>query len=505
MSVPTESWTLALAAAMSAGALLVVRLAPIWPQRHQGCDAYYYLLAADIFRRERRLPIKFDRLFMLELREQWYPPGFTVLLSLFPQRFLERRYWLLNALFDLVPQSLIVASAAAAAGPGVALLAGLVYAFQAPLLGEYRSLNSRPLGMALFALVLLFGAWGVEGLWVWLAAASLALHALILSHKLSTQLLWFVLPATAIATFEPLWLVPLTAGYASACALTPRLFRRVIRQHGEIVAFWGENWPLLGAHEVRQSPLYGDGRSRQDYYRPEGPTAPRHAIRTFVHSNYWVVFVAAALAQWTSLDGTVRAMAVATVAIYVWALLTLCVPRLRCLGMWHQYLKFGYLPSLIVAAHGLAAGPGPILWPLAALCAILTLRYYFATARALYAMPATATGVADEALSPLLEVVAADPDARVMCTPLHLSDLVAFRTRKRVLWGTHGQGFPLMRRILPVITWPIERLARHHKLTHLLLDTRHALAAELKLDRPPLMRSGPFELHDLRSLWAATP
>lgn len=492
---------LALAAAMSGGALLVVRLAPIWPQRHQGCDAYYYLLAAEIFRRERRLPIKFDRLFMLELREQWYPPGFTVLLSLFPQRFLERRYWLLNALFDLVPQMLIVAAAAAAAGPATSLLVGLVYAFQAPLLGEYRGLNSRPLGMALFALVLLFGTWGIEGSWFWLAAASMVVHALILSHKLSTQLLWFVLPATAIATVEPLWLVPLMAGYASACVLTPRLFRRVVRQHGEIIAFWGDNWPLLGAHEVRQSPLYGDGRTRQDYYRPDGPAAPRHAARTFIHSNYWVVFVAVAIVQWASLDGAVRALAVATIAIYVWALLTLCVPWLRRLGMWHQYLKFGYLPSLIVAAHELAADPNWLEWPLAALCAILTLRYYLATANALRATPASATGVADETLSPLLNVIAADPGARVLCTPLHLSDLVAFRTRRRVLWGSHGQGFPLMQRILPVITWPIEQLARHHKLTYLLLDTRHALPTELKLGQPPLMRSGTFELHDLRPLW----
>lgn len=502
MTIDVGLWAYLAAVLVSAMALIAARIVPIWAQRHQGCDAYYYLIAADMFRRRRRVPIVFERLYMLELREQWYPPGFTMLLSLFPQRFLNHRYWLLNALFDLAPQVVIVVACAAIGGPAIGLLAGLVYAFQAPLLGEYRGLNSRPLGVALFALILSFCVLGIEDSPTWLVGGALAMFALILSHKMSTQLALFLLPTLAAAMLEPLWLVPLAGGYALAFVLTPGTLRRIVRQHLEIVAFWGRHWPELGAHEVRQSPIYGDGRTRLDYYRPGGPTAARHAVRTFVHSNYWAVFMPYALLHWSNLDGYLRTMTAASIAIYAWAAATLCVPYLRRFGMWHQYLKYGYLPVLTVAAHALAVGDFWLVWPLAAICSALTLRSYLGTAQGLREMPASATGAAHPALAPILAAISANSESRVMCTPLHLSDLVAYTTRRRVLWGSHGQGFPLLRRILPVITWPIEKLAQHHRLTHLLLDTRHARPDELRLYLPPLIRSGPFELHNLKVYWA---
>ena len=39
---------------------------PIWPVRFQGCDAYYILMCAEAFRRERRLPIRLPPVYILE-------------------------------------------------------------------------------------------------------------------------------------------------------------------------------------------------------------------------------------------------------------------------------------------------------------------------------------------------------------------------------------------------------------------------------------------------------
>ena len=81
---------------------LIARMYPIWPRRFQGCDAFNILMNARQLRKSRRLPIRMPPVFLLEEQDQWYPPGFLILCALLPEAWLEKRYWLINHVIDLV-------------------------------------------------------------------------------------------------------------------------------------------------------------------------------------------------------------------------------------------------------------------------------------------------------------------------------------------------------------------------------------------------------------------
>ena len=66
-----------------------LRIKPRLLQKDFGIDSWYFLLYAEEFRKTRRIPVKLPY-FMLDLEEQWYPPGLAIFLSFFPQSFLEK-------------------------------------------------------------------------------------------------------------------------------------------------------------------------------------------------------------------------------------------------------------------------------------------------------------------------------------------------------------------------------------------------------------------------------
>ena len=79
---------------------MLIRLVPLWKIRNRGCDAFYFLLAAEKFREQKRIPVRFGGLFLLEEDEQWYPPLFYMILALIPDKTLAKIHWAMNHVFD---------------------------------------------------------------------------------------------------------------------------------------------------------------------------------------------------------------------------------------------------------------------------------------------------------------------------------------------------------------------------------------------------------------------
>src|SRR5574340_846994 len=86
---------------------LSLRLWPIWNSRKRGCDAYYYLLCAEEYRKNKKLPIVLPKLFLLDVTEQWYPPLFIELLSIIPTQWLKRTYWLITPAIDTLTSAMV--------------------------------------------------------------------------------------------------------------------------------------------------------------------------------------------------------------------------------------------------------------------------------------------------------------------------------------------------------------------------------------------------------------
>ena len=75
-----------------------LRIKPRLKNPYYGTDAWYFLLAAGKFREQRALPFRIPY-YVLDEEEQYYPPGFFVLLGSLPQKFLKKFFPTINIHF----------------------------------------------------------------------------------------------------------------------------------------------------------------------------------------------------------------------------------------------------------------------------------------------------------------------------------------------------------------------------------------------------------------------
>lgn len=467
--------------ASSAALFFLLRLYPLWPRRFQGCDAYNVLLCVETLRRTKRLPIRQPPVFLLEQQDQWYPPGFLVLCALLPEVWLKRYYWLINHVVDFLNVAIAFCLALGFDQPWIAAAIVIFYAMQFGLVHEYASLNTRPLGTLLLTGFLFAAYAGMEQPWAAALAAVLGV-LLFYSHKLSLQQLWFSLPVLAVVAVDWRWLAWLPGLYLLSLAVWPRGFWRIVKGHAAIVAFWHRQWPLLGAHMVRHSPVYGDRRTRAGFYAVDGWRGFVDFSQNALQQNFFIIPVVAAMILSPQSTAFERFLLGWIVSVYLAATLIHVLPQLRGIGLGRQYIKFAIVPTAVLIA-ATASSASSWVWLLTAVAAALTAVLYLFTVRSLRRHSSEQTGQMSDPLTALLRRVQAQPGVRLMCLPTHLCDLVAYQTRVPVYWGTHSDCFDdRLAAFFPVMRRRLEEYARDDGLTHLLLDLRYVDAAELDLD-----------------------
>ena len=68
-------------------------------KKDQGVDSWYYLSCVREFKKSKKIPIKLPN-YLLDIEEQWYPPGFSIFLSIFPFNLLKKYQSLIGPLID---------------------------------------------------------------------------------------------------------------------------------------------------------------------------------------------------------------------------------------------------------------------------------------------------------------------------------------------------------------------------------------------------------------------
>ena len=467
-------------AILLAGLHLLLRIAPLWRHRHQGCDAYYYLLCAEVFRRSHRLPIVLPSYYLLEPQEQAYPPLMCMLLGVLPGRWLTKSYWSISPIIDGFSMALLVVWVGGRYGLVPGILAGIAYSANASLLLEFSSLTSRPLALLLTNCFLIASFLWTEGVATALPVAAVLGVLLLYTHKLSVQLLWCLLPFLALTTLDWRWLVPFAVAYLVAFAIAPRLFLRILYAHWDIVSYWRRNWSLLGAHVVRQSPIYGGEPTQDGFYRRHDISWLLRQIGKVLDYNCFVLFYPLAILYWSGLGRDGQFALLWAGGTYLWGLATYLVPVLRCFGEGNKYFKYSLVPSLFIAASSFSTDRFGLAALIAIVCVAWTIYSYGMTALRL-GQPLLSMGRLSSELAPLVEQIKSAGGARVICLPPHLCDLVAFHARCPVLWGGHNYEFKRLEAFFPVLRHSVETFVKEFGLTHLLLDKRYVDLVELHL------------------------
>ena len=461
-----------------------IRLLPVWRFRHQGCDAYYFLLTAEIFRKKKKIPIVLPPYYLADIEEQWYPPGFSVFLGLLPEWIVQKYHWLINHILDFLNLLLLDCFIwAFHMGWRALLVANLVYIFTPTLTLEYRGLTSRSLGNLLFTLFMM-AMWGTLMDVRWLPAALFVWLLILFTHKMTMQL--GVVMGIVLSVVFKTWLpvIVVIGGIPLAIVLSKGYYWKILKGHWDIVSFWHKNLPCLGAHQVYDSPVYNPDRYAMKKKRSLTEDCLKLGKYYLLHNPFlililfWFVFSAFGGIKFAELKdiglkGETGIFLLAwSFVVFGWAAVTTLIPGFKALGEGYKYLKYSALPvSILVAACGLTC---LVIGMVVATCLLFrSTRHLFKEA---------VLDKIDDDLNKMILWIERNPQVdRIGCINTHFADLVVYHCRRRVLWGTHHYWFnEKVVDFFPVLRKNIKKLNAQYDLRFWIINKSYVDPAALK-------------------------
>ena len=457
--------------------------------RKTGCDAYYFLLTVDAFKKQRRIPIRLPPYYLLDASEQWYPPGFTIFLSLFSKRILDRVHFYIGPLLDSLNGLMLGLLLWTIGVEWIGIIGGmLVYAIIPAVVLPTTSLNSRPLGNLLFTLTFLslLIALQQNPILAWLGFVIFG-FMLLMTHKLTMQELVMVCGACAVVFLDLRYVLALAGLFLFTLTLSGGFYYKVLLGQREILWFWRKYWPFWEAHQVYDSPIYGKHGQRKLFYG-NTPTHYLRYARILLAANPFLILVPFLTA------GAYAPIALAVIgASALIAVLTLIIPGLRFLGEGEKYLKYTAFPTAyLVGTHlpTLIDFSGILLAIAAALC-ITSLTIKYRKSKRNYSR-------IDSDLHAVFAFVRRKHLDRIMCIPVFFADALMHHGRCKVLWGSHSGGFHKLQEFFPVLQKPLSYFKKQYRLSCVILNTDYVNPKALHLTiAHRLFVSGPYCIYRL--------
>jgi len=445
-------------------------------------DRWYWNAYVEASRAQRRFPPDLPQ-YLLDLK-QWYPPLFPgLLVALGAGRRARTLESAVMGTLELARIALLLAVVAGLVGSDVAAVgaAGLAYAVS-PVLALYNvQMNPRALGALLLDTGLVAAFWASSGgpAWAW-AVAIVAGALVLLSHKMATQLLVFLWLIAVGATRDPLLAGLMPAAVVLAWVGSGGFYARVLRAHGDIVAFWCRNWPWLHADPVRESSIYGEPGyitpARLHYPGMKGVAA--HLRRLVAAApGTWVIAGLCVASFAASGSRAERAVEVWLICSLLWAVLTTFGGPLRALGAGSLYLYNAAFPAALL--WGLRIHGARWWWPVAWGAAV-------ALDGAALALRLRALGARrpndEDGWETLLAFLRGATHGPVLCLPQNLYDELSYRTGQPVLFGGHGFGFRCLEPVYPRLALSVADMRTRYGLAYVVARSaaiNDALAADL--------------------------
>ena len=435
-----------------------------------GVDHWFWKSYVETYRRTRVFPPDLPQYVLDE--KQWYPPLFAILLAALPKRVFDSYSHVVAIVIDLARMLLLLAVAHWLSGGNLQVIAvaGLIYA-TIPIQTSYNiQLNPRGLGAIMLdaLLILLLVAITFPRTWVWVAIVVLG-ALILLTHKMTTQLLVVTLLVTAAVYSRPDLLLLLPAWFAGAVVLSGGFYWKVLRAHVEIVRFWHRNWRWIGADLLRESPIYGDGvyERREKLHKPGLRGVAWHAYIMFgFNPAAWLacVLIYERLFLRSAIYPT--PLLLFLLVPCAWAVATSFIGPLKQFGAGYLYVyNTSVMASIVLAltfvytlAPALSTGLVGVALLLNTLGVAIYYRQFLRNRR---------TRI-DDGLESMIERLRAQPRGVVMCVPVNWCEVVAYKAGQPVLWGGHGHGFDKLQPTWPRLMLPIKQVVRDYGVRYLL-------------------------------------
>ena len=490
------------------GLALYLRLRIFIGTRPGGVDTWYYLASAEAIRRQKRLPIRLPQYLLHDDRES-YPAVFPLFLALLSPTWLRTYFWLLSPIIDAAHLLLLyllafrLTDSVLAAGT-----AGLIYAVTPQLISETRNLNGRAFASLLMTLAMLTllrsqipsdgpsaGLIGPGGRTLWIVAV--VLIALLYNTHTSTTIALLVSLATLSVVFaQPRFILAGLVGLPIAIVLSGGYYLRVIANHLHAARFWLRNVQYARAHQIEDSPLFGERRSGSS--TSQGLYRSRLALGLRVLGEN--PFILAMLVTPTPDNVWAVHMYWWAIAILVWAVLTTFGGPLRILGPGFHYMKTSVFPTAYTLAVAVNIQEGAVsLVGLAVLGSIIAsfaaLAYFY---RVMARRQTEHTAQTPPDLAEAAVHLRSLPGERVLVLPSMYADFISYNARKSVVWGGHSGDLTRFEEFYPVLRKPLDYFVERYGLDYLILDHAYVLPERLGITDAVTMleRHGSIGLYE---------
>jgi len=438
-----------------------------------GCDAFYFLISVREYKKTGKIPYRLPYYF-LDIEEQWYPPGFIVFLSIFPEQFLNKYHKYINPILDIFQLTLVYWLSYFATGNSVlsGFISGITYALIPNLNTENLSMNVRTLASLLSSATML----SIIGCKI-LCSGNGGGHFLIpvtlgfgfllfMTHKMAVQNLVFILLVLSLIKMDIYYALVLVGIFTITFIFSGGHYLKMLKAHLDVLLFWMKNLKHLCAHQYKDSPIYGGNPDKsENRFHQEGIKGAMKHLKIILGFNPFVIFVLFypfLKAQHNLFYDLIFWWAALT---YVMVFATTFWGPLKFLGEGWKYIKFAALPVSFVT--GVLAATNVRLQAVFVAVALLSLGITIRLQNK-FRREHTMGGIDDE-LRGIFDYLKNLTGKGLVCIPTHLSNAAVFYTQKKVLWGGHSlvsslEGF------FPVVREPLENYVKRYGIKYVLID-----------------------------------
>lgn len=482
-----------------------------------GVDHWFWKAYVEKYKQDRIFPPVLPQYILDE--HQWYPPLFPLLMAYLPEIIMSSYSRLVAIFIDLL--RLILLSCLVYLLTDGNLLAvficGIIYAITPILISYNIQLNPRGLAalfLDILTALLLWYYFANAPAWIWLAVIFFS-ALILLTHKMTTQLFWFLCICSGIFSHDWKLFALIPASVIAALIISRGFYFKVLHAHWDIITFWNRNWPWLGAHPIKESPVYG-----KNIYETSVKMHKKGLRGTLKHLSFllaynpacWLIFaIKIVTGTYKITEGALPALSGlllnTNVTLFYWifllmsvillfALLTTFVPFMKCLGMGFLYLYNAAFPAALLwgtAFH--ISVKDKIIWSEFAVCLFISMTCIFVFYRHL---KSSKTKRIDPEFEKALDYIETCSSGVVMCLPMQWLDVVAYRTGQAVLYGGHGYGFKLLQPIYPRLMIPLHEVIERYNVRYLLVMKGYLPPLFLKeLDGKGVQEFGEYQVYHL--------
>ena len=469
-------------------------------------DNWYWLLCIEDVKKYHRIPARLPY-FMLEIEEQWYPPLYSFVMSLFPTEILKRHGRKIVQLIDLL-NGLIIFLSVLWLSDNLTTAFISCFSYIIAFFPLSYSNQLQPRGLANFLLTLIvIGLWfhiNTQSLVIWLEILILSVLLLFL-HKMTTQL--WVVYLLGFGIWGKDWTLPvlLPASVLLAIIISKGFYLKVLKAHWDIITFWHENIKNLGSHQYYESPLYRKDGFASTAIHQQGL---RHQFRKLwslgLHNVFIILLpILIYFGQFHYHDDLESFLWCWLGLTYLWAILTTFLPYFKALGAGVYYLYQSFLPLLSLTSLLLREMPLHLQWGLFILWAIGLLFSGIQWEKYCHSVAIRQGNGEQRDLGEVLDYLKGLPHDGVFCIPFALPDITAYWTRKKVFWGGHGYGFhTYLQPYFPIMRENVLETIRQKSLSYVLfwrkyLDSLEDIGLRVGQDLKFLFSKGEYELYEV--------